>query len=659
MAHIHELGGDCCSPTPRNNQSATATLSGRIALVGSPNAGKSTLFNQLTGMHVKTGNYPGVTVSRTLGHAKYRNDRFELEDLPGTYSLQPASTDEQVVADVVHGDIEGISQPDALVVVADATALRRSLILLSEVLEQNLPTLLVVTMIDEFTARGGSFDADLLSTALGIPVVAVDGRSRSSVDLVRARLPHWRHWEHPVVLPPTQVAELDGWISSVLDRANYKAAGTHKATAVIDKVLLNPFSGSIIFMLVLITFFQIIFTLVTPIQDAIDTGFSALGDLVRSSFGESIVTSFVADGIIGGVGGVLVFVPQIALLFVMLAVLEQSGYLSRAAFLMDRAMSIAGLEGRAFVAMLSSFACAIPGIMATRTMPSARDRFATMMTVPLITCSARLPVYSLLISMLVPREATFGFLNARGAALFGMYLLGSISMMLGAKLVSVLTGRRGFVLPFSMEMPNYRWPKFRPMLLAVWLPVRGFLMKVGKIILITTIIMWVLLNLPMHSTQTLVTAGVDPDDSGAVATYTMEHSIAGTMGHALEPVFDPLGFDWRVNVAVLSSLSARETFVATLGQISAAQDSDSPREAVSNMTFTSGPKDGEKVFTPPAMVALLLFFAYALQCISTVGALRRETGGWKWPLACYGTLLGVAWVAGWIGNMITAAIVGA
>lgn len=658
MAHNHGEGSDCCSPAPGHSHKSL-TLTGRIALVGSPNAGKSTLFNQLTGMHVKTGNYPGVTVGRAVGSFNFNGDNFEVEDLPGTYSLEPASTDEKVVADVVNGSLEGIERPDALVVVADATSLRRSLILLAEVLHRGLPTVLAVTMMDEFTARGGNFDIELLSTALGIPVVALDGRSRSSVDQLRAALPGWRTWQQPILMPPTETNELDSWISSVLDRANYKTAGSHKLTAGIDRVLLHPITGTAIFMLVLFAFFQIIFTLVTPIQDAIDGGFASLGDWVREAFGQNIFTSFVADGLIGGIGGVLVFVPQIALLFIMLAVLEQSGYLSRAAFLMDRVMSVAGLEGRAFVAMLSSFACAIPGIMATRTLPSARDRFATMMTVPLITCSARLPVYSLIITMLMPQSARVWIFNGRGVALFGMYLLGAVSMMIGAKLVTVMTGRRGFVLPFSMEMPNYRWPKFKSMAVAVWMPVRGFLTKVGKIILLTTIVMWVLLNLPMQSTGALQKAGVDPSDSGAVATYTMEHSIAGTMGHALEPVFDPLGFDWRVNVAVLSSLSARETFVATLGQISAAQNPDSPRDAVAKMTFTSGPDAGKKVFTPPTMVALLMFFAYALQCMATVGALRRETGTWKWPLIAYGVLLGTAWVAGWIGHTVTAAIVGA
>lgn len=365
--------------------------------------------------------------------------------------------------------------------------------------------------------------------------------------------------------------------------------------------------------------------------------------MLRDTFGDSAPVRLVSDALLGGVGGVLVFVPQIALLFVLIAVFEQVGYLSRAAFLMDRVMALAGLEGRAFVALLSSFACAIPGIMATRTMPSARERLATMLSVPLVTCSARLPVYTLLISMLVPADARWWGVSARGTTMFGLYVLGAVSMMLVARVATLIGGGRHVLMPFTMEMPPYRLPAPRSVLVAVWLPVKGFLHKMGTVIVVSTIVLWALLNLPAHSSAELVSHGVDPADGTAVAAYTMEHSVAAGIGRAAGPVFDPLGFDWRTNVAVISSLAARETFVATMGQITAAGNPDDPEQALRDTRFDAGPKAGQPVFTSATLAALLVFFVYALQCMATIATLRRETGGWRWPLTVFGAYFALAW----------------
>jgi ferrous iron transport protein B len=635
-----------CDPGGAGREPSTlvGTRRAAVALVGAPNAGKSTIFNALTGLRAKTGNYPGVTVGRSHGSCALADGTtLEIEDLPGTYSLEPISIDERIVVDLLHGRLAGVGAPDAVAVVADATALRSSLRLLAGVLDLGLPTVLVLTMYDELVARGGHLDTDRLSRALGVHVVVADGRRRSGAADLLDLLPQWSGWPAPVVAPPTAPEACTSWIGSVLATSSYRTAGESRLTARVDRVLLHPVLGVLVFLGVMFGFFQTIFALAAPAQDAIGGTIAAISRAVVSTFGDSVATRFVSDALLGGVGGVLVFVPQIVLLFVLIAALEQVGYLSRAAFLMDRVMALAGLEGRAFVALLSSFACAIPGIMATRTMPSARERVATMISVPLVTCSARLPVYTLLISMLVPADTRWWGLGARGTTMFALYLVGAVSMMLAARVATLVGGSRHTVMPFTMEMPPYRLPATRSIAVAVWLPVRGFLRKTGTVILLATVVLWALLNLPLQSATQLRSQGIDPDDHTAVVAYTMEHSLAADIGRAAGPVFDPLGFDWRTNVAVISSLAARETFVATLGQITAASDPGDPAQALRETTFDDGPDAGQPVFTSATLAALLAFFVYALQCMATIAVLRRETGGWRWPLTVFGAYFTLAW----------------
>ena len=679
-AHPHE-GADC-----HCGSSSSKTLvagSRRIALAGAPNAGKTSIYNALTGLHAKTGNYPGVTVQRSLGTCKVSNTTLTIEDLPGAYSLDPISPDEEIVHDVLTGTSTTVSAPDALVIVVDATTLQRGMNFIAEALALDLPTCLVVTMTDELSRRTGRLNVAALGQALGVPAVRVIGHRGIGMPDLRAQLAQVATWQRTPLPPPTDPDEITSWADSVLAAADYQPPQSDQITSAIDKVLLRPIPGTIVFFTIMFLFFQAIFTWAAPFQDAVENGFGALGQLVHSWLDAShpLITGLLGDGLIGGVGSVLTFIPQIIIMFLIIAVLEGVGYMSRAAFLMDKVMSIAGLEGRAFVALLSSLACAIPGIMATRTLPSTKDRVATMLAAPLMTCSARLPVYVIMISLTVDGGAKIGPFGARGVVMFALYLLGAVSAMAAAWAVKQLTDRGHILLPFYMEMPPYRMPRVRTVLIMVWDACKGFLKKAGTIITLTTVILWVLLNVPMRSdaqfeafcasdTQcAAISAAVEnpssstvKGDDGEVITdpeeldklleaqktsYTMDNSWAAKGGKAVQPVFEPLGFDWRINVAVLSSLAARETFVATLGQIAAAEDPEEPSAHLATMTYqqdTLTNKAGDKLFNPATIAAILVFFVYALQCMATAGAMRRETGSWKWPIIAFVYMFVTAWV---------------
>ena len=679
-AHPHE-GADChCG-----SSSAKTLVAGsrRIALAGAPNAGKTSIYNALTGLHAKTGNYPGVTVQRSLGTCKIGGTTLTIEDLPGAYSLDPISPDEQVVRDVLTDASETVSVPDALVVVIDATTLRRGMNFVAEALALDLPTCLVVTMTDELSRRTGRLNVAALGHALGIPAVRVIGHRGIGMPDLRAQLAQVATWQRTPLPPPTDPDEITSWADSVLAAADYQPPQSDQITSAIDKVLLRPIPGTIVFFTIMFLFFQAIFTWAEPFKGAIEDAFGALGALVHSWLDAShpLIAGLLGDGLIGGVGSVLTFIPQIIIMFLIIAVLEGVGYMSRAAFLMDKVMSVAGLEGRAFVALLSSLACAIPGIMATRTLPSTKDRVATMLGAPLMTCSARLPVYVIMISLTVDGGAKIGPFGARGVVMFALYLLGAVSAMAAAWAVKQLTDRGHILLPFYMEMPPYRMPRVRTVLIMVWDACKGFLKKAGTIITLTTVILWVLLNVPMRSEEqfnaycasdaecaSVAAAVEDPSsstvkgDDGEVITdpeeldklleaqktsYTMDNSWAAKGGKVVQPVFEPLGFDWRINVATLSSLAARETFVATLGQIAAAEDPEEPSAHLATMTYqqdTLTNKAGDKLFNPATVVAILVFFVYALQCMATAGAMRRETGSWKWPIIAFVYMFVTAWV---------------
>lgn len=620
-----------------------------FALVGSPNSGKSTLFNALTGLRTKTGNYPGVTVARYQGTFDVEGTPAALEDLPGVYSLDPISPDEQVVSDLLVRRHDADFHPDGLIVTADATNLRRSLNLVAQALNLDLPTILVLTFGDELVARGGAVDVPALERALGVPVATVTAGDRVALARLRAQLARPDAWSRPAVLPPTEPGAVERFTASVLDRASYRVPERHQASARIDAVVLHPVWGTLLFLAVMFAFFQTLFTLAAPLQDAVGEFFAWLGELAGEHL-PGLLGRFVNEALIGGMGSVLTFVPQIALLFLLIALLEGSGYMARAAFLMDRVMGRFGLEGRAFVALLSSLACAIPGIMATRSLPSARDRLATMMAAPLMTCSARLPVYTILIALLVP-ETTVGPFGLQGVVMFALYLGGAVAAMCTAALWGRIAGRTHRALPFYMEIPPYRWPRVRTVAMSVYDACRAFVRKITSIILVTTVALWVLLNITVPGTPALP-EGTEP---AIVQQHTLEHSFAATAGKAVEPVFEPLGFDWRINIAIAASLSAREVFVSTLGQIAAASDPDDPTQALASMTHTDGPLEGQPLFTPATLASMLVFFMFALQCFSTMAVMRRESGGWRWPALAWMYMFALAWGLG----ALTHAVVGA
>ena len=643
--------------TCHDEQSApVATDLRRFVLVGSPNCGKTTLFNALTGLRAKTGNYPGVTVSRYEGVHKLGDVEVVIEDLPGTYSLDPISPDEEVVTEVLDAGESVHSPISGHVVLMDATQLRRGLGMLAQVQQRERPTIAVLTFTDELARRGGSVDVDALSRAVGVRVIPVVSGDKRGVEVLSKAFAEVDSWSSPVVPPPTGHEEVAAWADSVLESANYRAPDVDERTRRIDKVLLHPLWGTLVFFATMYAFFQIIFTVAAPINDAFENFFVWLGGVAKDMIPIDWLASLVGDGIFAGVGAVVAFIPQITLLFLMIALLEGSGYLSRAAFLMDRVMGMAGLEGRAFVALLSSVACAIPGIMATRTLPSAKDRIATMMGAPLMTCSARLPVYTLLIGIMVPGDLFWGPFQAQGTIMFGLYLLGAISAMIAAWVFKRVTGRSGTVMPFYMEMPAYQIPSARSVAVAVWDACKSFLRKVSGIIMATTIVLWALLNFPAPSEDAMTAAGVDVGDEAAVTAYTLDNSYAATIGRAVSPVFDPLGFDWRINIGVLSSLAARETVVSTLGQVASAEDPEDPGESLEGMTHSDGPHAGEPVFTPSTIAALLVFFVYALQCASTLGVMRRETGTWRWSIIAFVYMGGLAWVMAFAAKLIVGAI---
>lgn len=639
-------------PASVSPASVSPTAPPRLALIGSPNSGKTTLFNALTGLRQKVANYAGVTVDHVQANVSLPHGKqVTLIDLPGTYALTPLSPDEAVTLDVLRGAVPECPKPDGVLVVADATTLRRSLQLLGEVLLQNLPTALILTMVDEMKARGGAVDVPRLQRRLGIPVLGIVGNKGIGLDDVRHLIGQpdtWMRAKDGAI--PSEIEARFGWVDALVEACTTKPSAGTALTDRIDGVLLHPGWGLGVFAVLMFVFFQLIFAVAAPLQDLFEGAVGELGGLVGHVLPEGVWWSgLIVDGVIGGVGAVVVFVPQIALLLLAIGILEHTGYMARAAFLIDRVMGWAGLEGRSFIALLSSYACAIPGIMATRAIPDPRSRLSTILVAPFMTCSARLPVYALLIGAFIPAETVGGIFGVQGLVLFGLYLLGSVSALVAAALFKrgLLRGR---TYPFYMELPPYRWPTMKVVGLQVWRGVRAFLKKAGTVILGAAVVLWVLLNLPPVE----VPAHIAGDEAASKA-YQIQHSWAADVGRAIEPAIEPIGFDWKIGVGLLASLSAREVIVSSMAQTYAFGGDEEDLEGLGERLKADVKADGTPVYTLATVLSLLVFYVYALQCISTIGAIRRETGGWRWPAFAVTYMFVVAYAGSFVTYQLTRA----
>lgn len=721
----------------------------RIALVGNPNTGKSTLFNALAGMNVRTGNYPGVTIERKVGRCRFGDAAVELVDLPGTYSLAPRSPDELVTVQVLTGERVGERPVDVIVCVVNAALLERNLFLVSQLLEFGLPVVVALNMIDSAQARGITIDPEGLSRNLGVPVVATSATRRQGLgelreailsaaqtavggetrerplpgafydacDALRERLfsasrslasdpsapepsasrpvpdryllermlldrggeaerQAARRYGTPVLEDLQEIREgLAGrlgnlaemecsaryrWAAEMTDGVVHRRGTGGGWTDRIDAVVTHRLAGLFLFGVLMLLIFQSIYSFAATPMEWIESGTDAIADVVRSQMAPGMLRSLIVDGVLAGVGSVLVFLPQIALLFLFIALLEDCGYMSRAAFLVDRVMTPFGLSGKSFLPLMSSFACAVPGIMATRVIENRRDRFATIMVAPLMSCSARLPVYLLLIGAFVPATPVFAFVTLPAVVLMAMYLVGVVvAIPLSWLLKQTLL--RGETAPFVLELPEYKVPSLPVVLSRVWESGREFVIRAGTLIFAASVLIWFAGYWPGdHAHKESLQARVeslDEDDSRWEETRDdlrresarlLEASLLGRVGHAIEPVVRPLGWDWKIGVGAIASFPAREVIIATLGTIySLGGDVDEEDVGLIGALRAATWPDGRPVFTIPVALSVMVFFALCAQCVSTLLVIRRETNSWLWPLLSFTSMTGLAYVGAW------------
>src|SRR5256714_1188078 len=692
---------------PASVQVGRLTRTPVVALAGNPNAGKTSIFNALTGLRQKVANYPGVTVERKEGIWTLAPEQpgARLIDLPGLYSLDAASLDEQIAHDVLTGRMQGTPAPDVIVAVVDATNLERNLYLVTQLLETDRPVVVALSMFDLAERAGLEIDARKLGESLGVPVVPViakqrrgldelahavlsavggatpgvcwrlspdaeeevrrlsedDGGSRGEAlrDLYADELPSDSARREAVAGARERLARANPqwwqesvtaryrWIEGATARAvsGAQTSGRPSATERIDRLVTHRIFGPVVLVVVMAVVFQAIFSWATLPMDLIDRAFGALGEFTRAQMPPGLFTDLLADGVIAGVGGVLVFLPQILLLFFFIALLEDSGYMSRAAFLMDRLMRGVGLHGEAFMPLLSSFACAIPGIMATRTIENPKDRLATIMIAPFMSCSARLPIYTLMIAAFFTDKKLFGFVSVGALLILSMYLLG-ITVAIVVAWVLKHTILKAPPPPLVLELPPYRVPSLlnvaQTMRSRAWL----FVKRAGTVILTISILLWALMTFPRR--------GAEPAASGAAQTAEassaqLQQSYAGRIGHVIEPVIAPLGFDWKMGIGLISAFAARETIVSTLSIIyNVGKDSDAASPSLIEAVRGAKRPDGSAAWTPLVAVSMMVFFVLALQCMSTLAVVRRETNSWRWPLFMLAYMLVIAYAGSFI-----------
>jgi ferrous iron transport protein B len=634
----------CCTPPPfepPTNPPPSGALK-TVALIGPPNSGKSTLFNKLTGLRQKVANFPGVTVEQRLGlMAGVGRDDLTLIDLPGIYSLSPYSEDARVSIDVLRGKMPGTPKPDAVLLVLDSLHLTRQLMLAAPVLALGLPTLILLNMSDLMEAREGHIDPLKLARELGAPVALISAVHGTGLDAVPLFLnQHSRlTGPQPLSLPVLgNAASTHSWAAQVSRRTGYRAPLSAENSRKIDNLLLHRIWGPLLFLVVVIGVFEVVFSIGQPLSDGFGDILARIGSLARPLIPTGWLQSLLLDGAWKGISSVLVFLPQILLLFLFIGILEDSGYLARAALIADRVMRTIGLNGKAFIPLLSAYACAVPAIMATRTIENKRDRFATILVTPFMTCSARLPVYMLLIAAFIPNIVWLhGFLGLRTIVMLSLYLAGFVGAMTTAWLLksSILKSSE---TPFILELPQYRMPTIRSLALRLIDRAKVFLRQAGTVILCVTLALWVLAHLPV------IHLG-----SGSYAAPELADSLIGRLGHFIEPAIAPLGFNWKIGIGLLSSVLAREVMVSTMGTLYGA---DPDTQAMHLQTAL------HHDMTLGGALALMIFFAFAMQCTSTMAVVRREMNSWKWPALQFIYMLALAYAAAFVVNHVAMAFFG-
>lgn len=723
----------------------------RVALIGNPNTGKSTLFNALSGLRVRTGNYPGVTVEQRIGRITWDQLSIDLIDLPGTYSLAAKSPDEMVAVQVLTG-CGTEPPPDLVICICNAAALERNLYLATQVLELGLPVILCLNMWDAAVRSGVSTNVDKLSHCLGVPVVATSASRREGLDdlqkavvnalrnapsgptvpsaapsrvlseILQSEITSFRSWLHRFeigkkpcseflasraildpggsiedllvgstgqtcrdeltairkrldeqhqAVPAAEARQRYHYIGELLSRVQTQSPEKNtRLSDRIDAVLTNSMFGFVICLAVLMLVFSTIYWFSTPLSDGVEAGLGMISGAVEGSLAPGPLRSLLTDGVISGVGSVIVFLPQICLLFLFIGLLEDCGYMARAAYMMDRIMSLLGLSGRSFLPLMSSFACAVPGIMATRVIDDRRDRFVTILIAPLMSCSARLPVYVLLIGTFIPDQRIMGNLIPLRAAV--LFLMSSLGLIIAVPVALILrkTVFRGEGSPFLLELPDYRVPALRVVLLRVWESAWSFIARAGTLIFATSVLVWLAGSWPGdHSRlyelqaekEKLEAAGDENAEQVAAITQQMNqlnaeslrNSVLGRVGRTVEPIFRPLGWDWRIGVGVLASFPAREVIIATLGTIySLGGDVDEEDEGLKDSIRNAMWPDGTRVFNIPVALSVMVFFALCAQCVSTLMVIKRETNSWKWPAACFVYMTTLAWVGAFLTYQI-------
>jgi ferrous iron transport protein B len=619
----------CHAVAPPRDE-ALGTSYRTIAVIGPPNSGKTTLFNRLTKLRQKVGNFPGVTVEHHTGYVRDADgNQVALIDLPGVYSLTPKSEDEKVAVDVLTGQMPGTPRPDAVILVLNSTNLHSHLVLAARVIALGLPTLVLLNMADELRKQGGHVDVLTLARELGTPVALVSATTGEGIVSVQNFLSSAAAGPEPLELPV--VGSTRGyreWALRVGTNAKYRRPAAPVWTQRLDAIFLHRVWGPVIFGLVVIGVFQTIFAVGQPLSNLLQKFLDVTGVQLGAHLPAGLFQSLLVNGVWKGTGSVLVFLPQILLLFLVIGILEDSGYLSRAAVIADKTMSRVGLNGKSFIPLLSAYACAVPAIMATRTIENKRDRMATILIAPFMTCSARLPVYTMVIAAFLPNYPVLGvFLGTRALAMLGLYVLGFLMAIATARLLksTVLKSKDA---PFILEMPPYRWPTLSSLGLRLVDRGKAFLYRAGTVIMLVSLLLWGATNFPMHQ-------GHPP---------AVQDSVVAKVGHAIEPVIRPLGFDWKIGVGLITSMAAREVIISTLGTLHGV-------DAESHATDLQAAMRHE--LTPAGAVALLVFFAFAMQCMSTIAVVRRETNGWKWPIVQFSYMTLVAYLAAFAAYNIT------